>query len=40
VEERIIDLHRDKRGLADGILEGQEEATVLDAKALTALLQG
>ncbi|MBB4842541.1 superfamily II DNA or RNA helicase [Paucibacter oligotrophus] len=40
VEERIIDLHRDKRGLADGILEGQEEATVLDAKALAALLQG
>ena len=40
VEERIIDLHRDKRGLADGILEGQEEATVLDAKALTALLRG
>ena len=40
VEERIIDLHRDKRGLADGILEGQEEATVLDAKALAALLRG
>ena len=39
VEERIIDLHRDKRGLADGILEGQEEATVLDAKALAALLR-
>lgn len=40
VEERIIDLHRDKRGLADGILEGQEEATVLDAQALAALLRG
>ncbi|RQO60578.1 DNA helicase [Paucibacter sp. KBW04] len=40
VEERIIDLHRDKRGLADGILEGQEEATVLDAAALANLLQG
>ena len=40
VEERIIDLHREKRGLADGILEGQDEATVLDAKALTALLRG
>jgi len=40
VEERIIDLHRDKRGLADGILEGQEEATVLDAKALAELLRG
>ena len=40
VEERIIDLHRDKRGLADGILEGQEEATVLDAAALANLLHG
>ncbi|OYU28648.1 MAG: DNA helicase [Burkholderiales bacterium PBB2] len=40
VEERIIDLHRDKRGLADGILEGQDEATVLDAQALAALLRG
>jgi superfamily II DNA or RNA helicase len=40
VEERIIELHRDKRGLAEGILEGQEEATVLDAKALAALLRG
>ena len=40
VEERIIDLHREKRGLADGILEGQDEATVLDAKALTELLRG
>nr|WP_295130955.1 DEAD/DEAH box helicase [uncultured Roseateles sp.] len=40
VEERIIDLHRDKRGLADGILEGQEEASVLDAKALAELLRG
>ena len=40
VEERIIDLHRDKRGLADGILEGQEEATVLDAKAMAELLRG
>jgi SNF2 family DNA or RNA helicase len=39
VEERIIELHRDKRGLADGILEGQEEATMLDAKALAALLR-
>ncbi|HEY4082236.1 MAG TPA: DEAD/DEAH box helicase [Burkholderiaceae bacterium] len=39
VEERIIELHRDKRGLADGILEGQDEAQVLDAKALAALLR-
>jgi SNF2 family DNA or RNA helicase len=39
VEERIIELHRDKRGLADGILEGQEEVGVLDANALAALLR-
>ncbi|MEJ6001375.1 DEAD/DEAH box helicase [Paucibacter soli] len=38
VEERIIELHRDKRGLAEGILEGQDEAKVLDAAALSALL--
>ncbi|WP_144006555.1 DEAD/DEAH box helicase, partial [Pelomonas sp. KK5] len=40
VEEQIIELHRDKRGLADGVLEGQEQATVLDAQALAELLRG
>jgi len=40
VEESILALHRDKRGLADGILEGQDEATVLDARALAELLRG
>ncbi|MDY0743460.1 DEAD/DEAH box helicase [Paucibacter sp. R3-3] len=40
IEESIIELHRDKRGLAEGVLEGQEEASVLDAKALAELLRG
>ena len=40
VEERIIDLHRDKRGLAEGMLEGHEQASPLDAKALAGLLEG
>ncbi|KQV48280.1 hypothetical protein ASC95_20240 [Pelomonas sp. Root1217] len=39
VEERIIALHRDKRGLAEGMLEGHEQATPLDAQALAALLE-
>ncbi len=40
VEERIIELHRDKRALADGILEGQDSAAPLGAQALTDLLRG
>ncbi len=40
VEERIIDLHRDKRALADGILEGQDSAAPLRADALKELLLG
>jgi len=40
VEERIIELHRDKRGLAEGMLEGHEQASPLDAAALAALLEG
>ncbi|WP_422013998.1 DEAD/DEAH box helicase [Roseateles sp.] len=39
VEERIIELHRDKRGLAEGMLEGHEQAGPLDAQALAALLE-
>lgn len=39
VEERIIELHRDKRGLAEGMLEGHEHASPLDAQALAALLE-
>ena len=38
-EERIIALHRDKRGLAEGMLEGPEQAAPLDAAALAALLE-
>jgi superfamily II DNA or RNA helicase len=38
VEERIIELHRDKRGLAEGMLEGDGRASPLDAQALAALL--
>ena len=40
VEERIIELHRDKRSLADGILEGQDSAAPLGADALKDLLRG
>ena len=38
VEERIIELHRDKRALADGILEGQDSSAPLGADALRNLL--
>jgi superfamily II DNA or RNA helicase len=40
VEERIIELHRDKRALADGILEGQDSAAPLGSDALKDLLRG
>ena len=39
VEERIIELHREKRGLAEGMLEGDGQASPLDAQALAALLE-
>jgi superfamily II DNA or RNA helicase len=39
VEERIVELHRDKRRLADGILEGQDSAAPLGAAALKELLR-
>ncbi len=38
IEERIIELHHDKRSLADGILEGQEDATPISAQVLRELL--
>ncbi|MFG6439608.1 SNF2-related protein [Roseateles sp. LKC17W] len=38
VEERIVELHRDKRGLAEGMLEGDGQAAPLDTAALLALL--
>lgn len=40
IEERIVDLHRHKRELADGILEGQDQARPMGAEALRALLRG
>jgi superfamily II DNA or RNA helicase len=40
VEERIVELHRDKRLLADGILEGQDSAAPLGAAELSELLRG
>ena len=39
IEERIVDMHRDKRSLADGILEGQDNAAPVRADDLRALLQ-
>ena len=38
IEERIVELHQDKRSLADGILEGQEDATPISAQVLRELL--
>ena len=40
IEERIVELHGDKRSLADGILEDQGDATALSAQALRELLLG
>ncbi|MBI3154404.1 MAG: DEAD/DEAH box helicase [Burkholderiales bacterium] len=39
IEERIVALHRDKRELADGLLEGQDRATVLQPDELMDLLR-
>lgn len=38
IEERIVDLHRDKRGLADGLLEGQDQGKAIGADELRQLL--
>ena len=38
IEERIVELHHDKRSLADGILEGQDDATPVSAEVLRQLL--
>jgi hypothetical protein len=38
IEERIVELHQDKRSLADGILEGQDDATPISAAVLRELL--
>ncbi len=39
IEERIVLLHRDKRSLADGILEGQDSAAPVRAAELRELLR-
>lgn len=39
VEERTVELHRDKRSLADGILEGQDNAAPIGAAELRDLLR-
>jgi SNF2 family DNA or RNA helicase len=38
IEERVLELHADKRRLAEGVLEGSEGAALLDTDALLALL--
>jgi SNF2 family DNA or RNA helicase len=40
VEERIVELHKDKRVLADGILEGQDQGNPIGAAELRDLLRG
>jgi superfamily II DNA or RNA helicase len=40
IEERIVALHRDKRELAEGLLEGQEGTAPLAANELMELLRG
>ena len=40
LEERIVELHQRKRDLADGVLEGGEAGTALDAHALVELMRG
>jgi len=39
IEERIVALHQDKRSLADGILEGQDQGAPIGADELGALLR-
>ena len=39
IEERIVALHHDKRSLADGILEGQDQGAPIGADELGALLR-
>jgi SNF2 family DNA or RNA helicase len=39
IEERIVELHRDKRTLAEGILEGQDQGRAIQAAELAALLR-
>jgi SNF2 family DNA or RNA helicase len=40
IEEQIVDLHKQKRDLADSLLEGTDAAGKVSAKELLGLLQG
>ena len=40
IEERILELHADKRALAEGVLSGEETATLPDTEDLLALMRG
>ncbi len=40
IEEQIVDLHKQKRDLADSLLEGTDSAGKISAKELLSLLQG
>ena len=40
IEDRIVDLHKNKRDLADSLLEGTEAAAKVTADELIGLLKG
>lgn len=40
IEERIVELHQDKRALAEGVLSGEETTTLPSAEDLLALMRG
>ncbi len=40
IEERIVDLHHDKRALAEGVLSGEETTTLPSTDDLIALMRG
>ncbi|VEB39689.1 N-formylmethionyl-tRNA deformylase [Chromobacterium violaceum] len=40
IEEKIVELHRDKRALADSLLAGGDASASMDGEALLALLRG
>ena len=38
IEERIVEMHRDKRALADGLMEGQDQGRPIGAEEFRELL--
>jgi len=40
IEERIVDLHHDKRALAEGVLSGEETTALPSSEDLIALMRG